>query len=100
MQCPACKTTAGFSASEYRIPYQSGPVRAPALECLECSAIVLDEIAAHTDKELESVRQARVVRPAVIRQTDHRHTSLQRRLLHPRSDGVARGPESAPESPA
>jgi hypothetical protein len=74
-------------------------VRAPALECLECSAIVLDEIAAHTDEELESVRQAQVVRLAVVRQTDHRHTSLQRRR-RPRSDGAARGPEVAPESPA
>jgi len=86
MQCPVCRTTAGFSASDYVMPYQSGTVRAPALECLACGAIVLDEIAAHTDKDLESVRQAQVVRLALIRRTDHRHTSLQRRR-HPRSTG-------------
>ena len=58
MQCPICKATDGFSASEYVMPYRTGTVRAPALECLACGAIVLDEVASHIDKDLECVRQA------------------------------------------
>jgi hypothetical protein len=62
MKCPICNATAGFSEAEYVIPLETGTMRAPALECRACSAIVLHQVAAHTDAELAWVRLAQAVR--------------------------------------
>ena len=39
--------------------------RAPALECARCHALVLDEDAAGTDSERDSVKLAKAVRAAI-----------------------------------
>ncbi len=67
MQCPICNATAGFSEAEYFMPREMGAVRAPALECRACRAIVLAEAAAHTYAELAAVRLAQALRRSVVR---------------------------------
>jgi hypothetical protein len=75
MHCPICNATAGFLATEYVMPFRNRTLRAPALECVDCGAIVLDEITARTDQELESLQQALTLRRVLVRQRDHRHGS-------------------------
>jgi len=62
MQCPICEATADFSATEYVMHRDMGPLRAPALECRARGAIVLHQAAAHTCAEQAAVRLAQSVR--------------------------------------
>jgi hypothetical protein len=75
MRCPVCNATDAFDATEYVMPHPSGTTRAPALECLECGAIALNEILAHSDKELAAVREAKNLRLDMIAETDRRRAS-------------------------
>jgi hypothetical protein len=45
--------------------YRSAEISAPALECVRCQAINLDERAAKSEKDLDSVRKAVAARRAV-----------------------------------
>ncbi len=45
--------------------YASDAGRAPALECTRCKALILDERAAYTEEERESVKLAKGVRAAI-----------------------------------
>lgn len=45
--------------------YNTGDLRAPALECASCHTLVLEEGVARTEKERESVRMAIALRAAV-----------------------------------
>jgi hypothetical protein len=72
MRCPICNATDAFEATEYVMPHPSGTVRAPALECWECGAVVLTEIVAHSDKGLAAVREAQNLRLDMIAETDRR----------------------------
>jgi hypothetical protein len=67
--------------TEYVMPHPSGTVRAPAIECLECGAVVLNEIVAHSDKELAAVREAQNLRLDMIAETDHRRSSRRSRQV-------------------
>jgi hypothetical protein len=67
--------------TEYVMPHPSGTVRAPAIECLECGAVVLNEIVAHSDKELAAVREAQNLRLDMIAETDHRRASRRSRQV-------------------
>jgi hypothetical protein len=60
MRCDVCGGT-GFTATEYR----TGEMSAPAMECIRCHAIVLEEGAARTKEERESVKIAIAMRAAV-----------------------------------
>jgi hypothetical protein len=53
MRCTNCGGER-FQPSEY----WTGSVRAPALECEHCRSLILDEEAAHTEEERDSVRLA------------------------------------------
>ncbi len=44
--------------------YCAGSVRAPAMECAHCHALLLDEAAATSEQERESVRMAVAARAA------------------------------------
>jgi hypothetical protein len=66
MPCPICNATAGFSEAEYLMLRGMGGVRAPALQCRACRAIVLHEVAAHTDAELAAVRLAQAARRSIV----------------------------------
>jgi hypothetical protein len=59
LRCHICGGDA-FRASEYR----AESVRAPARECMTCHALVLDEEAATSDEERDSVRIAAAARAA------------------------------------
>jgi hypothetical protein len=48
------------------MPYSTGTVRAPALECLACHAIVLRDIASCIGEEWATLRQAHSARHAAI----------------------------------
>jgi hypothetical protein len=63
-----CTTCGGvrFDRSEYR----TGEVNAPAFECIECHTLNLDESAANSDEERESVRQAKAARALVAAAID------------------------------
>lgn len=50
-------------------------MRAPALECLHCGAVVLNEIVAHSGKELAAVRKAQNLRLDMIAEMDHPRAS-------------------------
>lgn len=60
MRCNVCGG-ADFVACDYRM----GDVVAPALGCLRCKAIALDESLARTGEERESVKLAIAMRTAV-----------------------------------
>jgi len=60
MKCSVCGGTE-FTATEYK----TGETSAPALECVRCSAIVLEAGVARTDEERASVKQAIALRAAV-----------------------------------
>jgi hypothetical protein len=60
MKCTVCGGTR-FVATEYK----TGDRRAPALECSQCLAIVLEEGVARTNEERESVKIAIALRAAV-----------------------------------
>ena len=60
MKCSVCGG-AEFSATEYK----TGETTAPALECVRCSAIVLEAAVARTDEERTSVKEAIAMRQAV-----------------------------------
>jgi hypothetical protein len=49
-----------------RAEYKTGDVRAPAFECGRCHAIHLDEVAASSDEDRESVRRAVAARQAAV----------------------------------
>lgn len=49
-----------------RAEYKTGDVRAPAFECGRCHAIHLDEIAASSEEDRESVRRAVAARQAAV----------------------------------
>jgi hypothetical protein len=66
MPCPICNATAGFSEAEYLMLRGMGGVRAPALQCRACRAIVLHEVAAHTHAELAAVRLAQAARRSIV----------------------------------
>ncbi len=59
MRCDVCGSES-LTATEYC----AGSVRAPAMECTRCHAIVLDEAVATSDQERDSVRMAVAVRAA------------------------------------
>lgn len=59
MRCNICGCES-LTATEYC----AGSVRAPAMECSQCHAIVLDESVATSDEERDSVRMAVAVRAA------------------------------------
>ena len=61
MSCKNCGER-DFVPSEYR----SGTVNAPAMECAHCHVLNLDEEAARTEEERDSVRLAVALRVAVI----------------------------------
>jgi len=61
MRCKNCGERE-FLPAEYR----SGGVSAPAIECAHCHVLNLDEEAAHTEEERDSVRLAVALRVAVI----------------------------------
>jgi hypothetical protein len=44
---------------------------------LECGAVCLNEVLAHSDKELAAVREAQNLRLDMIAETDHRRASRQ-----------------------
>jgi hypothetical protein len=48
-----------------RATYSTEGTVAPAFECTRCHALVLDEAAAETDDERESVRKAKAVRDQI-----------------------------------
>ncbi len=59
MRCTVCGGDR-FVSTEYR----AGSVEAPALECLTCGAVVLEEAVARTEEERESVKMAIALRKA------------------------------------
>jgi hypothetical protein len=59
MRCNVCGGE-NLTAVEYR----AGSIRAPAMECDKCHAIVLDEAAATSEEERDSVRLAKAARAA------------------------------------
>jgi hypothetical protein len=75
MRCPICNAENAFEATEYVMPRLGGTVRAPALECLECHAVVLNEVAAHSTQELEAVREAQRLRHSMSGPTEHGRAS-------------------------
>jgi hypothetical protein len=58
MRCSVCEGST-FTVIDYR---NSADGHCPALECLSCHAISLDESAANTNAERECVRLASIVR--------------------------------------
>jgi hypothetical protein len=62
MLCNVCECS-DFISSDYVMPDGR---KAPALECTGCHAIVLDEVAAHTEEERESVKLAKAIRAEII----------------------------------
>ena len=48
-----------------RAEYVAGDVHAPALECLTCRAIALDETTAAPGEERDSVRRVKALRRAI-----------------------------------
>jgi hypothetical protein len=67
MRCPICKAADACEATEHVMSHPSGTVRAPALECVECCAVVLHEVAPKSDKELAAVREAQNLRLNISR---------------------------------
>ena len=61
MLCNVCGCS-DFLPAEYK----SEIARAPALECARCHALVLDEGAAATEEERESVKLAKAIRAEII----------------------------------
>ncbi len=64
MRCTVCGGTR-FVATEYNTGDGRTRVPAPALECVKCLAIVLEEGVARSDEERESVKMAIAMRAAV-----------------------------------
>ena len=62
MQCEICGWTL-FRSAEYRACRGQ---TAPAFECTQCGAITLDEAAAQSAKERDSVKTAIAVRAEII----------------------------------
>jgi C4-type Zn-finger protein len=81
MHCPICNSADTFNMTEYVMPHPSGTVRAPAIECSECGAVVLNEVVAHSAKELAAVREAQNLRLDMIAETDHRRASRRSRQV-------------------
>jgi hypothetical protein len=81
MRCNICGGDR-LTASEYR----TGSVRAPAMECVACHAIVLDESLATSEQERDSVRLAVAARAASCATEPRQGQWLEE--AHSESDGI------------